>query len=161
MLNIIYQVKRQWQWCVILLLSFTSMLANANTVSPNAIVVDHAYIRATIPSVKTTSAYMTINNRGDTPIHLVAVTSNFSKRIEMHEHSMTNGMMIMRQVPNIEIASHSQVKLQPYGYHLMIFNLAQPLVDGEQRTLTLQFDNHQQVIVHLPVQSIKKRTESH
>jgi len=120
------------------------------------IVIENAYIRETIPGTSISSAYMTIINSSDKNIKLLGATSEISKRIEIHEHTMADGMMRMRQRENIEIAAKSNVVLQPSGYHLMIFDLKQPLRHAQNVTITLQFSNDASVEVKLPVKSIKQ-----
>ncbi|XQW84814.1 copper chaperone PCu(A)C [Thalassotalea piscium] len=118
--------------------------------------VSEGYIRATIPGTNVSSAYMTLKNTSDTPITLIGATSHFSDRIEIHEHVMTDSMMSMRQRDKLIIDAHSEVQLQPFGYHLMIFNLANPLVAEESASITLKFSQGDSQTIELPIQSIKK-----
>jgi copper(I)-binding protein len=74
---------------------------------------------------------------------------------------MVDGMMAMRQKASITINGKDTVKLQPSGLHFMIFELSKPLLDGEQVTLTLHFSKYPDVVVALPVQSIKKKQRHH
>jgi len=145
--------------CTLILSSI--LLVNQNgfagqKVAASSIAVEDAYIRETIPGTSISSAYMTIVNSSDKNIKLLGAVSNISKRIEIHEHTMTDGMMRMRQRPNIEIVAKSNVVLQPSGYHLMIFDLKQPLKQGQNATITLQFSNDASVEVKLPIKSIKQ-----
>ena len=89
----------------------------------NQITVEGSYIRAKIPGTDITSAYMTIKNKGDEAVMLIGASSQFSDRIEIHQHTMSDGMMKMRQVQQLLIKDKNQVILQPMGYHLMIFNV--------------------------------------
>lgn len=43
----------------------------------------------------------------------------------------------------------------------MIFNLDEPLVAGTEIDMALKFDNDQTVNIKLPVQGLKKKTNSH
>ena len=89
---------------------------------------------------------------------------------------MSEGMMRMRQIDSINIAANAQVKLQPSGLHLMVFDLKQPLKDSQTITMTLHFAeliateavnatpadlNLINVNVELPVRSIKKKHAHH
>jgi len=135
----------------------------ANTAQAQNILVKQAYIRATIPGTDISSAYMTIINDSSKPMILVGASGDFSKRIEIHQHIMADGMMKMRQQESLTIAANSKVVLQPMGYHLMIFDLTKPLKAGEQSTLTLHFANSSDIKIVLPVESIKRKktTEHH
>jgi copper(I)-binding protein len=67
---------------------------------------------------------------------------------------MDNGLMKMRQVKEIIIKAESSIALQPGGYHVMFLNLKQPLKDGGSVTLSLSFDNGQQLIFDAPIKKI-------
>ena len=123
------------------------------------ITVKNGYIRETIPGTVISSAYMTINNMSLSAVKLIGAVSGVSKRIEIHEHSMENGMMNMQQRQFIEIAGQSSVKLQPSGLHLMIFDLKSPLKDGTLIPITLKFTTHPDVLITLPVESIKRKKD--
>ena len=118
-------------------------------------------MRETIPGTTVSSAYMKIANQSDSPLALVSVASSISKRIELHQHLMEDGMMKMRQVEKITIAPNSEVELKPSSYHIMIFALAERLKAGDHIPLTLSFSNGAQVDVILPVSSIKKKAAVH
>lgn len=128
-----------------------------SSMAAQSIDVSEAYVRATIPGTKISSAYMTIANHSANDVKLVAVKGAISDRIEIHEHTMADGMMKMRQVESLLIKSHDTTVLQPSGYHLMIFNLEKPLVPKQTVKLTLIFDDKNEVELELPVQSIKKQ----
>jgi hypothetical protein len=119
--------------------------------------INQGYVRATLPGINLSSAYMQIVNNSNQDIRFIGAKSSVSPKIEIHEHSMENGLMRMRQVSAIAIKKGEQVTLMPYGFHLMIFGLNKPLKDGETIDLTLQFSGHADVLVSLPVESIKKR----
>ncbi len=123
--------------------------------------VSDAYIRETIPGTTISSAYMTIENTTDKQRKLVGVSSNISKRIELHEHSMANGMMQMQQVESIIIKAKENVVLQPHGYHIMIFNLDTPLRAEQQVELTLLFANGDTQSITVPVKGKKQLKHHH
>ncbi|GAA5143390.1 copper chaperone PCu(A)C [Thalassotalea piscium] len=132
------------------------MVATTLPVLAQQLMVSEGYVRATIPGTNVSSAYMTLKNNSNSAVTLIGATSDVSKRIEIHEHVMTDSMMSMRQRQQLVIDGGSQVQLQPYGYHLMIFNLDQPLVASENVTITLQFLQGEPQKVVLPIHSIKK-----
>ncbi|WP_448550974.1 copper chaperone PCu(A)C [Thalassotalea montiporae] len=139
-----------------LITAVTLFTASFHSVAKSAeIVVEDAYVREVIPGNSVTSAYMTITNQGGQAIKLVAAKSDDIPLIEIHEHTMHDGMMKMGQVAFVEIDANAQVKLQPMGLHLMMFDLEQPLVAGQQIAVTLVFDNNTSLDVNLPVRSIK------
>jgi len=123
--------------------------------------VSDAYIRETLPGNTISSAYMRISNNNAQAIKLVTITSKVSPRIEIHQHQMLDGMMKMRQLNKLVIPAHENVLLQPYGLHLMIFDLQQPLKDGQKVSLTLHFANYRDININVPVISIKKKRAQH
>lgn len=123
--------------------------------------VENGYVREVIPGNTITSAYMTLNNELDHERLLVNVTSNVSPRVEIHEHLMEDGMMKMRQLPSLSIAGKDSVTLQPMGYHLMMFDLQQPVKSGDTVEMTLYFNDKSSIEITLPVQSIKQKQKQH
>jgi len=135
---------------------FYSVFSSAQNIE-----VSDAYIRETLPGNQISSAYMKISNNTDHQITIIGASSSISPKIEIHQHSMENGMMQMRQLEYVNVDAHKNVLLQPYGLHLMIFNLQQPLKDGQKVQLTLHFAKQDDVIINAPVISIKKKRSHH
>ncbi|MGJ8691602.1 MAG: copper chaperone PCu(A)C [Thalassotalea sp.] len=144
---------------VLALMSVISFFSLAETIA--VIEVDKGYIRETIPGTEVSSAYMTILNKSAQNLALVSVTSPVSPRLELHQHLMSEGMMKMRQVDDINIDANSEVVLKPSGFHIMIFSLASRLKAGDKIPLTLTFSNNHQLEILLQVESIKKNKEHH
>ncbi len=120
--------------------------------------ISQAYARETIPGTQISSAYMTIKNNSEQSRQLIAISSNISPRIEMHQHLITNdGMMKMRKITTIVIPAQQQVQLQPSGLHLMLFDLKKPLISSQIVNMTLHFDNKSTMIVQVPVVSLKQQ----
>ena len=91
---------------LLLICCFVSFSGKANSVSEkesSMVEVKQAYIRATIPGTSISSSYMEIENKFAKPVTLLKVTSEISPRIEIHQHTMVDGMMRMRQIDSIEI----------------------------------------------------------
>lgn len=126
-----------------------------------AISISDQYVRETIPGTKISSAYMTIKNDSAAPMTLTGVTSNISNRIELHEHVMTEDMMKMQQVDSIIIKANDQAVLQPHGYHIMVFDLHKPLQAESDITLTLHFNNKENITIDVPVKGIKTKRHQH
>lgn len=120
------------------------------------ITITSGYVRETIPGSTVTAAYFTINNLSKKELLLVKLSAEFSDKIELHEHKMADGLMKMREVNGINIPAQSKVVLQPYGYHVMIFDLKRPLKNGEEVEFTLYFEDTPPFNVKLPVHRMKK-----
>lgn len=134
-----------------------SALLSAESTAPLLVEVTQGHVRETIPGTEISSAYMTIHNNSAEALVLEGVISDVSSRVELHEHSMANGMMKMRKVDNITIPAHGEVILQPSGYHIMIFSLKDGLKASTEVKMTLLFSQQRMVDIFLPVQSIKQQ----
>lgn len=87
------------------------------------------------------AAYMTIKNPGEQSFVLVGAMSRAADVIEIHETQVVNEVMQMRPIEGgIEIPAGEAVELKPGGFHIMMMELTQELVEGSAISLTLQFD---------------------
>ena len=86
------------------------------------------------------SAYFQIQNKGTSTDKLVGVTFSRAKEVQIHEMKMDMDRMMMRQINAIEIPANGSVELKPGGYHLMLMGLDNPIKEGEQLKMTLQFE---------------------
>jgi len=148
--------NKKFTLTVFLFTLFCSTFSSAQNIE-----ISDGYIRETLPGNQITSAYLKITNANNHEILFIGASSNISPKIEIHQHSMENGMMQMRQLEHVKINAHENVLLQPYGLHLMIFDLKQPLKDGQKVQLTLHFAKQSDVIINVPVISIKKKRSHH
>ncbi|WP_461517590.1 copper chaperone PCu(A)C [Porticoccus sp.] len=117
-------------------------------------VVSDAYIRGLPPDQTVTAAFMTLSNGLDRDCHLVGASSPLTSRAEVHAHSHHGGTMSMRPVDVLTIPAGQQVRLQPGGYHLMLFGWQGNLSDGEQTAITLLFENCEKIEFSVPVRSV-------
>ena len=62
---------------------------------------------------------------------LVEVRSSVAGVAELHEMTMEGTTMKMRAVPGIELPAGKAVELKPGGYHVMLMDLKQPLLEGQ------------------------------
>lgn len=147
---------------LVFLLCSISAFVSVVSASPNenkiqkqtsSISVERAYIRSSIPGTTVTSSYMVIENKGEKTVTLIGANSKISPRIEIHQHSMSEGMMRMRQLDSIDINAKQRVVLQPSGLHLMLFDVNNPLKDQQEVELTLNFSNEPSLTIQVPVYS--------
>ena len=127
----------------------------------NNLIVENGYARETIPGTTVSAAYFSIYNESEMPMFLTHVSSSRSEKVELHEHTMLNGMMQMRQVSEIKIGAKTKTKLQPSGHHIMIFDLLSPLKQGQFIDLVLYFNDGSQQSINLPISSIKQEKNHH
>ena len=63
----------------------------------------------------------------------------------------TVGEMQMGPVTGIDVKAGTPLVLEPGGYHVMLFSLAKPLVEGDTISVTLTFQTHGNVTIDVPV----------
>lgn len=145
-----------------LVILVSSVFVNTSLASENAnLVVENGYARESIPGTSISSAYMTIKNLSAKNIRLIAAASAVSDRIEIHQHTMSDGLMRMRQRDYVEISAQNSTVFQPSGFHLMIFHLKQPLKAKENIIITLYFDDQSSIDVNYTVQGLKQKKHEH
>jgi copper(I)-binding protein len=94
---------------------------------------------ATVPGQKVGGVYMKIVAREN--LRLTGVRSAAAETAEVHQMKMENGMMRMRPVPSLELPAGKTVRLEPGGYHIMLFDLRQSLVAGQKLKLELTVED--------------------
>ncbi|WP_426416045.1 copper chaperone PCu(A)C [Aestuariirhabdus sp. LZHN29] len=116
------------------------------------LVVSEGWVRATPPGAPNSAAYMKISNLSSTPMVLVAARTLIANRVELHQSKMEMGMMKMEhQDQGLAIAPKSTLELKPGGYHVMLMGIKEPLKQGEQVMLILEFGNGELRELLLPV----------
>jgi len=100
------------------------------------------------------AAYMVIHNNTDADDALVGVSSPVAEFVELHLSSMDDeGMMSMNQVMEIAVPAHADAVLKPGSYHVMLIDLHEPLEEGTEVELSLEFMNAEPQTVSAPVMS--------
>lgn len=133
-----------------------SLLLLATLASPafaaDALHVERSWARATAPSATTGAAYFELQG-GDHDDSLVRAASPVAQKVELHTHLMNDGMMQMRQVPEVPVPANGQVVFKPGGLHVMLIGLKAPLAAGTRFPLELRFRSGKVVSIEVPVQA--------
>lgn len=102
------------------------------------------------------AAYFTVLNGLDKAVQLQSVTGDAAKSIELHETTNDNGVMKMEPHPEgFAIPAGAALELKPGGKHVMMVGLSRPLAVGDTISLTLNFDNGEQIALNAPVLEIQ------
>ena len=125
------------------------------------VLVENSFARESIPGTSISSAYMAISNISTKDLRLISATSTVTDRIEIHEHTMVDGLMRMRQREFVDISTKDTVLFQPSGLHLMIFDLKQPLKAKESIIITLHFDDESSIDVNYIIKGLKQKKHHH
>ncbi len=97
------------------------------------------------------AAYFLISNFENEPDVLLSVQSDVARNVEVHEsYEREEGMIGMREVPDLEIPAQSTVRFEQGGLHIMLIQLTRQLQDGDTFDLTLTFENHGDITVTVP-----------
>lgn len=116
--------------------------------------VTDPYVRAIPPVVKTTAAFMQLKSSDSTERFLVAAETPAASAVELHMHTMDDGVMRMRQIPHIHLPPNQPVSLEPGGLHIMLFDLKTALTPGDTVPLTLIFEDGSRKEIEAEVRKI-------
>lgn len=106
-----------------------------------AIEIEHPWARATPKGASLGGGYVKLTNTGKEPDRLIGGSIPIAARFEIHQMSMTNGVMQMRPVTGgLEIKPGESLELKPGSYHLMFLDLKAPLVAKQPLKGTLAFE---------------------
>ena len=103
------------------------------------VTIDHAWARATAPGQEVGAAYLEL--KSDVDMTLTQAKSPAADSVEIHKMSMKDGVMEMRMLKTLQLPAGKTVKLEPGGFHLMLFDLKKLLKVGENVPLTLHFQD--------------------
>lgn len=121
-------------------LFLTLAASSTYTYAKDIVTIEDAWVRPTVAGQEVGAAYMTFISKQDTA--LVHAESNVTKSIEIHSMSMQNGVMKMRMMETLPLTADKPYKLEPGGFHLMLFDLKKPLTEGEQVNFELTFKSN-------------------
>lgn len=138
----------------LLLSAFTLFSAQTLAHEYNAgdIEIDHPWSREAPPTATVIAGFFQLKNNAQQDDYLINASTPVAKRVEIHTHEMSDGMMQMKQIDRVKIAAQETVMFKPGSYHLMIFNPEKAYKQGERFPMTLTFQNAGEVQVELAVE---------
>ena len=121
----------------------THRLSNRDTVGAGKDVVGvmNAWVRQADPLAKANAGYMTLINTAADEQTLIEVQSDAFEKVEMHEMTVVDGMMKMRELNSLVIPSNGLASFAPGGKHLMMHGPRVSLMKGQIVVVTLVFDS--------------------
>ena len=147
---------------VVVLAALSLSTAQAADSKVGDLQISAPWARATPKGAQIGGGYLKITNTGKTPDRLTGGVSPVAGKVEVHEMSMSGGVMKMRQLGNgLEIKPGETVELKPGGYHLMFTNLKQQLEQGKPFTATLSFEKAGKVDLQFDVEGIGAQGTGH
>lgn len=139
-----------------LAIAVSATFAHADThgmdVTAGDLTLSGAFTRATLPNAPVAGGFVTITNVGTEDDRLISAASVISNLTQIHEMTIVNDVMKMRELPDgLIIPTGETVTLMPGGYHVMFMDLNGPLVEGETIAVHLTFEVAGDVDIKLPV----------
>lgn len=128
--------------------------AQAHEYEAAGISVAHPWARATPGGAKVGAAYMEIKAKDGVADTLISASTPVAGRVEIHTHTMDDGVMKMRRIENLPIGDGKSVVLRPSGDHIMLMDLKAPLKEGDLLPLTLIFEKAGEIKVEATVEPV-------
>lgn len=121
------------------LLALVLATAAAPSAAPAQVTVTEAWATPPLVAGRPLAAYLTLVNPGPEEAVLVGAETPIAKRAAIHTHSRENGVVRMRAAGPVTIPAGGEVRFQPGGLHLMLFDPNPGLVSGTTFPLHLRF----------------------
>ena len=100
----------------------------------------------------TSAVYMLLHNHGAEDDALVGVSTDVAASAETHLSQMgADGTMQMIPQESIALPAGGEVELKPGSYHIMLIGLVKDLKVGDNITITLHFEKHEDITLTVPV----------
>lgn len=109
------------------------------------------WARATVPGQNVGGVYMELV-AGEN-LRLTGIKTAASESAEVHQMKMEKGMMRMRSVPFLQLPAGKRVKLEPGGYHVMLFDLKNSLVAGQKLKIELIVEDAKKAVHRIAVEA--------
>ncbi len=136
-----------------------SVPASAHEFMAGKIKIVHPWTRVPPAAAKLAAGFMTLTNGGTETDRLIGGSAVDFGRVEVHEMTMTGGIMKMRQLEKgIEIKPGETVELIPSGYHMMLMDLTKPPKEGEPLKGTLVFEKAGTIEITYKVEPLGAKT---
>lgn len=119
------------------LIAIALLAASCVVQAAEPVSISRAWARATAPGQNAGAAYLELKSAQD--LTLTGVESPMAESVEIHRMSMNDGVMEMRMLETLALPAGQTVKLEPGGFHLMLFDLKNPLKVGGRVPMTLSF----------------------
>ncbi|MBW3511307.1 copper chaperone PCu(A)C [Janthinobacterium sp. NKUCC06_STL] len=136
------------------LLATALTVLSFSAIAQTSVQISDPWVRATVPQQKATGAFMQIT--APKAMRLLEVRSPVAGVAEIHEMSMTDNMMRMRQVKEIALPAGKAVELKPGGYHVMLLDLKGQVKAGDKIPLTLVVEGEDKRRVTIEVNAVAR-----
>lgn len=107
------------------------------------------------------AVYFVIENSGEGD-RLVSAASDLTPMVQVHEvvtEGLTQRMQELKD--GLAIPAGQTVELKPGGYHIMLMDLAEPLAEGDEISIRLDFERAGTVELQVPVGAPSEEDHDH
>ena len=133
-------------------LVFVSVSVSAEDIVKGDLTISKTWTRATPPKARNGGGFAEIKNTGSKADRLIAAASPAAKKVELHEMTVTDGIMKMREMEDgIDVPAGETVALKPGGLHIMFMGLNEPFKEGGTVPVVLTFEKAGDVEIVLDV----------
>jgi periplasmic copper chaperone A len=115
------------------------------------IVISAPWSRATPPGAGVGVVYFDIRNASGVADTLLGASTPAAARAEIHATSMAGAMMSMSPIESLPLPVAQTQHFAPAGKHLMLIDLAAPLVEGGRIEVTFRFAHAAPQTLQVPV----------
>ncbi len=111
-----------------------------NQSEKQSLAIYDAWARKSLSSNSNSAAYMKINNPTNRSITIVgASASKIANNVELHKSFVDDkGISRMTSIDKIVVPAQSEIELKPGGIHIMLFDLKNRLITGNQFTINVK-----------------------
>jgi hypothetical protein len=109
------------------------------------------WIRLAPPGARMMAGYLVLENPGDQPQELVAVSSPDFASIEVHRTEIVDGVARMIPEPDLTVPAGGRAVFEPGGRHLMLHGPARDLSEGDTVALSFGFADGGRIDLTAPV----------
>ncbi|MEO0976778.1 MAG: copper chaperone PCu(A)C [Pseudomonadota bacterium] len=143
-------------------LTLVSVSATAADYTAGDLSLSKTWTRATPPKARAGGGFVEIVNSGSQDDRLISASSGVAKKVELHEMSVTDGVMKMREMEGgIDIPAGETVTLKPGSLHIMFMGLNAPFEEGTTVPVVLTFEKAGDVEIELDVAKMGAKSMKH
>ncbi len=120
----------------------------ASAQCPPGITIIDAWTKSARAGQPVSAAYLTICNGTDTDDALVGIAGigeKFADSVEIHQSTMTDGVMSMARVDRIPLPAGSKTSFAPGGAHLMLIGVTRDIAAGAEPSFRLDLEKAEEI----------------
>ncbi|MGO1850709.1 copper chaperone PCu(A)C [Microbacterium sp.] len=127
----------------------------------DVVTIEDAWVKAADEGMS--ASFGTLVNSGEDDVTVVAVASDASSMLELHETvENESGEMIMREIEGgFVLPAGGEFVLEPGANHIMLMDLTAPLRAGDEATFTLTFSDDSTYEFTAPVKDYSGANENY